>query len=152
MLDMIRMAYNVDPEKVFGGPNWLEMDRFDVLAQVSGSSNVESRRRMLQDLLADRFHLVIHNDKRPMAAYALTASKKHQMKEAEGDGETGCNFKVQNAPNGPPTGGGPITLPTIVYTCRNMTMAAFAGGMLNMAGAGAYFNNVLVVDQTELAG
>jgi len=31
-------------------------------------------------------------------------------------------------------------------------MAAFAGGMLSMAGAGQYFNNKLVVDQTELKG
>ena len=55
-------------------------------------------------------------------------------------------------PTGPPAPGTPITLPVIVYTCRNTSMAAFAGGMLSMAGAGQYFNNKLVVDQTELKG
>src|SRR5258708_35998293 len=31
-------------------------------------------------------------------------------------------------------------------------MTAFADGMISMAGAGQYFNNRLVVDQTELKG
>ncbi len=153
MLDLIRIAYNVDPEKVSGGPNWLEMDRFDVLAKIPAASTAESRRLMLQALLADRFKLVLHNDSRPMAAYALTAGKQPHLKEADGSGEPGCNFTVQNAPPaGPPAGGGPIELPVIQYTCRGTSMAAFAGGMLSMAGAAQYFNNRLVVDQTELKG
>src|ERR1041385_7734455 len=128
MLDLIRIAYNIDPEKVSGGPNWLEMDRFDVFAKIPAGSTAESRRQMLQALLADRFKLATHNDSRPMAAFGLTAGKHPQMKEADGSGETGCNFTVQNAPQGAPTPGSPITLPVISYTCRNTTMAAFAGG------------------------
>ena len=68
MLDLIRIAYNVDPEKVSGGPNWLEMDRFDVFAKIPASSTAESRRQMLQAMLAERFKLAIHNDSRPMAS------------------------------------------------------------------------------------
>ena len=129
MLDLIRIAYDVDPEKVSGGPSWLEMDRFDVLAKTPVTSTAQSRRRMLQSLLADRFSLAVHNDSRPMAAYALTAGKHPQLKESDGSGG-GCDFAVQNAPTGPPAGGGPITLPVIVYTCKNTSMAAFAAGML----------------------
>src|SRR5437868_7975699 len=44
MLDLIRTAYNLDPEKISGGPSWLEMDRFDVFAKIPGGSNAESRR------------------------------------------------------------------------------------------------------------
>lgn len=33
MVDLIRVAYNVDAEKVFSGPSWLEMDRFDLTAK-----------------------------------------------------------------------------------------------------------------------
>src|SRR5689334_20336164 len=73
MLDLVKTAYGVEPEKVFGGPNWLEMDRFDVIALAPAGSTAESRRRMLQSLLADRFKLVVHNDTKPMAANALTA-------------------------------------------------------------------------------
>src|SRR5882757_465332 len=66
MVDLIRMAYNVDPEKVSGGPSWLEMDRFDVLAKPPAGSTVETRRQMLQALLASRFDLAFHNDSKPM--------------------------------------------------------------------------------------
>src|SRR6185503_1141912 len=87
MLDLVRLAYNVDPEKVSGGPSWLEMDRFDVFAKTSAGSP-EVRRRMLQSLLADRFKLTTHNDSRPMDAIALTAGK-HKLKEAENPDKTG---------------------------------------------------------------
>jgi uncharacterized protein (TIGR03435 family) len=152
MLDLIRIAYGVDPEKVSGGPNWLEMDRFDVFAKTPASSTAESRKLMLQALLADRFGLTTHNDSRPMTAFALGAGKHQGLKEADGSGEGACNFTVQNAPTAPPAPGTPITLPVIVYTCKNTSMATFAGGMLAMPGAAQYFNNKLVVDQTELKG
>jgi uncharacterized protein (TIGR03435 family) len=153
MVDLIRTAYGVDPEKVVGGPNWLEMDRYDVFAKPPAGSTTEARRQMLQALLADRFQLVVHRDTKPIAAFALKAGKKPSLKETDGSGN-GCNFTFKNAPSpgsgGPPQG--PLTLPTFVYTCKNTTMAAFADGMLSIPGAGAYFNNRLVVDQTELAG
>jgi uncharacterized protein (TIGR03435 family) len=151
MLDMIRIAYGVDPERVSGGPTWLEMDRFDVFAKTPEKSNAESRKLMLQSLLTERFKLVTHNDSRPIAAYGLVV-KKPQLKEASGDGETGCKFTVENASNGPTPGGGPLQVPTLVYTCRNMTMAAFAAALLNAPASSQYLNNRLVVDQTDLKG
>jgi len=152
MLDLIRIAYNVDPEKISGGPSWLEMDRFDILAKPPEGSKNEALRRMLQALLADRFDLAIHNDNRPIPAYGLTVARSGKLKEADGTGDPGCNFNVQNAPQGPPQPGVPITLPTIVYTCKNTTMEAFATQMLSMPGAGQYLGSRLVVDQTSLKG
>jgi hypothetical protein len=46
--------------QILGGPNWLEMDRFDVIAKVPADSTPETQKLMLQSLLADRFKLVIH--------------------------------------------------------------------------------------------
>jgi len=153
MLDLIRIAYNVDPEKVTGGPNWLEMDRFDVFAKTASASNAETRRVMLQALLAERFGLKTHEGSQPMTAYALTAGKHSGLKEPDNSGEPGaCKFQVMNVPNGPPAPGTPIQLPTIVYTCKNTSMATFAANMLNVPGAAQYFNNRLVVDKTELSG
>jgi uncharacterized protein (TIGR03435 family) len=153
MLDLIRIAYNVDPEKVTGGPTWLEMDRFDVFAKTASASNAETRRVMLQALLAERFGLKTHTGSQPMPVYALTAGKHSGLKEADSSGEPGgCKFEVQNAPTGPPAPGTPIQLPTIVYTCKNTGMATLATNMLNVPGAAQYFNNRLVVDKTELTG
>src|SRR5690349_13796917 len=84
MLDLVRMAYDVDPERISGGPNWLEMDRFDVFAKIPAGTSAESRRQMLQNLLAERFKLQTHSDQKPMPAYVLTAGKNPKLKESEG--------------------------------------------------------------------
>src|SRR6185436_9033998 len=100
MLDMIRMAYNVDPEKVSGGPSWLEMDRFDVFAKIPPTVNAETRRSMLQAMLEERFKLKTHTDNKPMTAWGLSVAKKSEFKESDGSGESKCDFNVLNQPNG----------------------------------------------------
>ncbi len=42
MVDLIRTAYTVDADKVLGGPNWLEFDRFDVIAKVPSKTSQET--------------------------------------------------------------------------------------------------------------
>ena len=42
MLDLARVAYGLDADKVLGGPSWVELDRFDVLAKTAGR-NVRRR-------------------------------------------------------------------------------------------------------------
>src|SRR5262245_28798531 len=34
MVDLVRIAYDVEADKVLDGPSWLELDRFDVLAKL----------------------------------------------------------------------------------------------------------------------
>lgn len=152
MRDLVHTAYDVDPERIYGGPSWLEMDRFDIFARVQPGSTVESRRLMLQALLADRFKLVVHKDTRPATAFALTAAKNNRLQQSDGSGEPGCHLSTENT--GSPDGATPgvIRLPTIVYTCRNTTMASFASQILDMPQANQILNNRLVVDQTGLEG
>ena len=142
MLDLIRTAYDFDADKIIGGPSWLEMDQFDVLAKVPADAKPETLKPMLQSLLADRFKLVVHKDARPFPAYALTIGKKPQLKEADGTEETGCRRQPAPEPPGPGT--------TVQYSCRNMTMTAFAEGLRRMAGASLEPNPVL--DETGLKG
>ena len=116
MLDLIRIAYDVDGEMVAGGPNWLEFDRFDIAAKAPASSSLEQVRLMLQSLLAERFKLVLHKDMRPMPAFVLTAGKtKPRMKESDGIGDPGCQYEQQ-----------PAGSVSVAWLCRNLTMAAFA--------------------------
>jgi uncharacterized protein (TIGR03435 family) len=140
MLDLIRIAYKVEPELVLGGPNWLEFDRFDIAAKAPTSSSPETIRLMLQSLLADRFKLVLHKDTRPMPAYALTLGPgKSKLKGAAGDGNPECQYQPQPAGSAFGT----------VYACRNMTMAAFAERLHGIAGD--YLIDP-VVDSTGLEG
>src|SRR4051794_8436440 len=57
MVDLIRTAYGFDADKVLGGPSWLELDRFDVIAKVAAGSTIEDHKVMLQALLKERFGL-----------------------------------------------------------------------------------------------
>jgi uncharacterized protein (TIGR03435 family) len=150
MVDLIAKAYGVNADKVVGGPSWLEMDRFDAIAKLPAGSTPESRKAMLQALLADRFKLVVHNDTKPLPAYALTVGKHPALKKADGSGETGCKF---TRPTPGPQGAGPSpTPPTFLYSCHNMTMAAFVEGMRDMAASFQYLGDNLVADQTGLEG
>jgi len=142
MVDLVRTAYSVDAERVIGGPNWLELDRFTVIAKAPQSTPPATLKLMLQSLLADRFKLVVHQDTRSMTSYALTViGGKPKMKEAAGPG-SGC----QGQPQPPPE---PGEIPTQLGVCRGVTMAAFADVLPRAAGA--YITSP-VVDETGLTG
>src|SRR5215475_13561242 len=113
-MDLIHVAYNMESTKVLGGPNWLDWDRFDVLAKAPPNAKQSDVGPMLQNLLADRFKLVVRNDTKPMPAYALSAAKgKHKMKEATAD-QSGCQPVPQNP--------APGTVPYQVRSCHGITM------------------------------
>jgi uncharacterized protein (TIGR03435 family) len=75
--DLISFAYEVQSKQVVGGPDWLDSYRFDIAAvpEQEGAPNPEQIRIMIRKLLADRFELKFHRDKRDMAAYVLTVGK-----------------------------------------------------------------------------
>jgi uncharacterized protein (TIGR03435 family) len=162
MLDLIRLGWKVQPDKIVGGPNWTGLDRFDILAKAPVGSSSAGLRLMLQNLLADRFELKVHNDTKPMPAFALVAAegKKLHLKEANGSGDSGC--KGQNS--APGDGGGRLMMSGpdgvvilgilpgnfIQYLCRNVTMPAFALALQEMFGANTGPNPVS--DETGLKG
>jgi len=139
MLDMIRIAWDVDPDIVFGGPNWLEFDRFDIAAKAPEGTSASRVRLMLQTLLAERFGLVIHRDTRPMPSFVLAQGKNSpNMQKSEGAGDGGCNY-VPQAPGST----------FVAYSCRNVTMARFAERLRGIAGD---YLVEPVVDKTQLDG
>lgn len=143
MVDLIKTAYGVEADTVIGGPSWLDYDRYDVIAKAAPDTPPVTSKLMLQTLLADRFNLVVHKDTKLMPAFALTVGKgKPKLKNAEGSGDTGCQAAPQNREPGAP-------LENFV-SCRNMTMAAFAQNLGQIAGGG-YLPSP-VVDLTGLTG
>ena len=142
MVDLIRTAYGVDADTVLGGPNWLETDRFDVIAKASPSTSQETVKVMLQALLADRFKLVLHKEMKPMPGFALTVGKgKQKMKEASGQDSPGCQPQQR-----PPE---PGTVPYALVSCHSMTLETFAQNLRGMAGA---YVTGPVTDMTGLTG
>jgi uncharacterized protein (TIGR03435 family) len=129
---------------VIGGPSWLEFDRYDVVAKAPSAASAETIKSMLQALLADRFKLVVHKDTKPVPQYVLTVGKgRPKLKESDGSGEKGC----QGQP--PPQNLPPGTIPAITVSCHNLTMAAIAEQLHQMAGG--YLTSP-VTDATGLKG
>jgi uncharacterized protein (TIGR03435 family) len=85
---LIEEAYNLEPPRVFAGPKWLDESEFDVDAKADRAVSREDLRRMLQPLLASRFHLVLHHETRELKIYELAVDrdgpKIHPVKDGEG--------------------------------------------------------------------
>jgi len=115
--DLIRTAWGVDADKVVGGPDWLDSDRFDVRA-----ASTEALPALLRKILTDRFQLVARTETKGAPAYAISAGRKLQVEKADGSGRSGCELNPGSA--------------TVELVCRNMTMAAFANAVQGVREAG----------------
>jgi uncharacterized protein (TIGR03435 family) len=77
LADLISFAYEVQVKQIVNAPDWYDKDRYDIAAvpDQEGAPNPEQIRIMMRKLLADRFGLKFHRDKREMSAYVLTVGK-----------------------------------------------------------------------------
>ncbi len=66
-------AYGIRPEQITG-PSWVGSDQYDISANVPPGSTKEDLSCMLRDLLASRFHLESHIEKKTLAVYGLTVA------------------------------------------------------------------------------
>jgi uncharacterized protein (TIGR03435 family) len=73
----IGMAYGIAEGRdyLFAGPDWLDSERFDILAKFPADTPEHDALVMLQNLLADRFNLAFHRETREFSAYALVIGK-----------------------------------------------------------------------------
>jgi len=99
---------------------------------------------MLQALLKDRFKMQTHFENRPVTAYTLLAVKP-KLKKADPSSRTGC--KLGNAPV--VANFGSFSVPTLLVTCKNITMAQFADQLQMIAGA---YVRYPVLDGTGIIG
>jgi uncharacterized protein (TIGR03435 family) len=131
---LLTFAYGIHPKQVTGAPPWVDSEKYDISAQPDGEGqpNDKQWRTMLQKLLADRFKLSFHRDKKELAVYAILVDKngsKLTKNDTDPNGLPGLFFRGLG-----------------VLPARNATMVDFAG-LLQSA--------VLdrpVIDQTGLAG
>ena len=128
---LIKFAYQVHPRQITKGPAWLDTDKYDLTAKpdMPGQPSLPQMRMMVQKLLADRFQLSFHREKKEMPAYAITVAKGGpKLTKNEGN------------PNGNPGyGGGPAGMRVF-----NSTIQEFIGFVLNDS------LEMPVVDQTGL--
>lgn len=115
--DLISFAYEIHKKQIVGAPAWFQADKYDVegVPDTQGKPSRQQLATMVQGLLADRFKLVVHRDKKQLAVYALTV------------GKSGPRLAKSTAPADGPAGYGFGPLGTMKVT--NMTMASFASAL-----------------------
>ncbi len=130
--DLIKFAWDMHPKQVIGAPAWVDSEKFDISAKpdTPGMPSVNQMKAMLRTLLADRFNLKFHREKKELSVYAITVAK--------GGEKIG---KEENSTLPIPGFGG---MPQRGFNVRNSTIAEFASVMQ------AQFMEQPVVDQTGL--
>jgi uncharacterized protein (TIGR03435 family) len=77
--------------QIAGGPKWLDTERFDIVAKAAGdpqpgpSGPPPAMFEMLRSLLANRFHLKVHNELKDSPVFALIVARP--------DGKLGPQFR-----------------------------------------------------------
>lgn len=74
---LIKFAYNVQEREIEGAPAWTNTDKWDIQAKpdIQGMPSSTQLKEMVQKLLAERFGLRLHEERREMAAYVMTVGK-----------------------------------------------------------------------------
>ena len=145
--DLIMLAYNVGAPQI-QGPSFLNgtpefaADRFDIVARVPEGATRDQVPLMLRALLAERFHLALHRESKPMQIYALERGKDAPKMKESPEGTTGAARCVRSFAEHEGA--------TLAAECTHMTSADIAQQV--MALAPGYFRDAPVVDLTGLNG
>ncbi len=90
-------AYGVGPHQISGGPDWLDRERFEILAKSGRAMDGDGElMQMLQSLLAERFKLTLHREKRAVSALVLEVAKRGAKLERAASGEAGTSTSTSN--------------------------------------------------------
>jgi len=114
---LIARAYDVKEYQV-EGPDWLDSERYDVIATIPKGADKSQVALMTQRLLAERFKLTLHHDSKPLAVYTLSVGKGgSKLKEVDPatlppppSGPPG-SLPLPPPPPPPPGSGGQLSLP-----------------------------------------
>lgn len=160
--ELITFAYQIQSFQLEGGPDWIDSDRFDILAKPerevpatgAGFGGQEPLRMMLRTLLADRFTLVMHKETKELPIFELVVARADgrlgsQLRPAAVD----CEARAAAARAGtPPPSSGP---PGPGSCGTTMNPVSVRGGGATMAMLSSLLEGPakrLVIDRTALTG
>ena len=100
-------AYSIGPHQIFGGPDWLDSDRFEIVAKTEQPIDDDGALMViLRGLLAERFKLALHRETRIIPALVLEVAKNGpKLEKAQAAGaitntssnKTGISIAAQGA-------------------------------------------------------
>jgi uncharacterized protein (TIGR03435 family) len=96
--NLLRIAYELQDYQISGGQGWISSAGFDIEARAAaGTGELPGKqvREMVQSLLADRFHLALHRETRPLPIYALIVGKTGpKLQAADSDAASNWSQKM----------------------------------------------------------
>jgi uncharacterized protein (TIGR03435 family) len=153
---LLLIAYGLRNDQL-EGPSWLESERYSIVAKAPAGAGSQQLPAMLQNLLVERFGLVVHRESREMSIYELVVAKGGlKMKEAEAPAEAGASTEFTHNKDGLPEY--PPGVPGLFATSGGTPPDRFSwvsarmqpiGNLLNML---QYQIGCPVVDKTGLTG
>jgi uncharacterized protein (TIGR03435 family) len=72
--DLVRDAYGLRDQQLIGGPDWFDREHFDVIARGPAGAAAQAD-AMMRGLLADRFALQVHWERRELDVYELVVAR-----------------------------------------------------------------------------
>ena len=151
--NIIRITYQLQTFQVVGGPDWIRTDRWDIVAKGEGDPPFERMLAMMKTMLADRFKLAVHQERRELPSYALVLARPDgplgpQVKPSSVD----CNAitdaaRLRGGTPAPAPGAGPqcgVSMNTGRLQASARTMSDLARTLSSVAER-------LVVDKTGLS-
>ena len=74
LIDCLQVAYGVKRSQI-SGPGWLATERYDINARTGDTASNEQIKAMLQTLIAERFKLSLHREKKELPVFAILVGK-----------------------------------------------------------------------------
>ncbi len=72
---LLEWAYNIQPSQHSSGPSWMDSDRYDIVAKAEGNATDAQQKLMVQTLIADRFALKFHREKKKLPVMVVSVGK-----------------------------------------------------------------------------
>ena len=154
LFNIIRNAYNVQSVQIIGGPDWINRDRWDIVAKADGNPLPPQLMVMLQGLVAERFKADVRRETREIEVYALTVARADRRLGPQlTPSSVDCDAVAAAVRAG---GTPPPARPNGLPTCGMRVTAGYAtaGGyaIADIARNLAGITGRIVVDRTELTG
>jgi uncharacterized protein (TIGR03435 family) len=94
---LVMRAYGIQYDQL-KGPAWMDTIQFDVVANVPPGTIAEQLRKMLQNLLAERFRMQVHYETRVVPVYELTVAKNGPKLKPAAEGSGTDDFVPGSGP------------------------------------------------------
>ncbi len=148
---LMTFVYGVSAKQIVGAPAWLDSENYEINGKPAqdGMPNQKQMKIMIQKLLADRFQLKFHREKKELSVYAIQVGKggpKMTVSQGDPKGLPGLRFSALGALN--------VFNATIADLASTLQSAVLDLPVVDQTGLDGHYDFALnwTADETQFAG